>query len=927
MASRPSLRLIAGLLLVLAVPSALLALLLGSGPVARAVQPATAAVVDLDLTQQIDGRQVNLGRELVRRLTTSDPDLTWVQVTDGDARRGVQSGRYVAMATVPHDFTATALAAASGRPVDSHVSVITSPMAPSAQSLVGRSVALATSRTVGTNLASATLDRVYLTFTDADAAFRTAAQRAATLAKGAGDLDQMGEDAQGKGDDVAGQVGGLQQQAAGLGSGPGLPSPAGAQQQAADANNQLDQQGALTADAQRAVAQAASESDRAKTAGQQSASDVAELEALATQLDQKAAAQQSGVDTYTTSVAAAAQRQRGMDASLKGVQGQLASFSRQLKSVTGASASASSPFARPTALSPSAETDPASLKGSLAVLQALVDNLETDTSVATAVTLATELKELADAHQSGLDGLEGRLVDLRRLYADERSGLDDALPVKCPYVIGNGTNKGNGNDDAGNNGRNDCRVWRNGVVTGINLSLDELHTTGLADQSTKLKQRAATNLTNVTGIRDSRGDLLAASRKAVVALQTAIELGTTPPEVIEKVAEIADEAEVLSTTAQALSTSSDQQSSALNALDKDSPAVENLATAATAINSTLTEQDDTIASLTATVAGLGRQLGGLATTITALNKQTSDLQTSGDGLRATLRQLDADAKQLDGELDAAKTQIDQQDARLQGLSISVADAEAASGALAKQLDQLRAQSTKHKQDSDDHAAALQQPSVWPTLDLSSKQRITAVLEAPAPSASSAGPDAGWPALVTTLAVWIGCLVASSVAERLSALRREAKADLPQRPWWTALVAPAVTSVLVGGAASAWLLPQLDAHQGAVSAVVLASSVAASAVAHALRRAIGPAGIWVGLAILGVTMAAFSNASPGWLDAVRDWAVTSPILDALRITMAGGGGIESQMGSMVVWTVAALAVAALATRRFTPAPAARLTASR
>ncbi|MGA4670811.1 hypothetical protein ACPCG0_13605 [Propionibacteriaceae bacterium Y1923] len=882
----PALRLFAGLLLVVVIPSLILVPLLATENPSPTGQRVTAAVVDLDVAQAVDGTTMALGRSLVSHLVEESGEVRWVQVTEADARRGVQSGRYAAVATVPADFTAKTLAAAAGGPAEPQVRVVSSSMAPAAQPQVNFAVARATSQTVG----AAVVDRVYLTFSDANSAFKAASDQAGALAKTAGELDDQGKQVEQQAGEVDTTLGRIGEQTGRLGNGPGLPSLTTTNQTLTNATQQAGTSGALSLEARLAIANAAAEAESSRLAGQASASTIAELDRLAKQLDQQATDQQAGVSGYTTSVAAAAQRQRGIDASLRGMKTQLASLSTQLKDVTSATGQGSNV---PKSLRKADQDDDTSLEAALAALQALVNQLETDDSADTAVTLATELKSLADQHDSGMGDLRDRLTDLRQRYARPGVGNQDDLPVKCPYLGDQG-------------GGRDCQAWRAGVVTGLDLSLAELDETSINDKSAELRAKAAQNLTSVTAVRDGRDELLKAARNAVVALQNAIANGTPPAEVIEKVTEIAGEAELLSTTAETLASDSTEQTAALQALDSDSPTVQQLSTAAQSVNETLTQQDAQIAALTATVADLSGKLEGLTGVVATLREQTTDLESTGAGLRATLQQLQAEQQQLQTELDGAKTTIDEQDERLNRLSGSTAEAQAAARALATQVQQLRTTTGQVKQDSQGHVTTLQN-SNWPSLDETERQRVTSLLvDQPAPE-----PDAvdnlGWTALVATIAIWVGGLAGTFITAKLFTGRRGAT-----------VIATVATTALVGGAVSAWLVPQTTAAAVPVVAVVLVASLAAAVVAEALRLAIGPGGVWAGLTLLGITVLAFMPTSPTWLDVVREVAVTSPMLDGLRITLSGGGSAGGQVATMLGWTAVAAVVAVLASRRFRPA---------
>lgn len=894
MAMRSLARIVSGLLLVMAVPSLLLSTLVSSPP-GHDLDAMLAAVVDLDQPQSVDGETMNLGRQVVRALVEDTSELRWVQVTEGDARRGVQSGRYAAVATVPADFTRSTLEAARGLPVEAHVSVITSPMIPGAQPRVGRSVAGATSRVVGTAVATSTLDKVYLTFSNADTAFRTAAERASAVADKSGTLDQTAQQAHTTGGQLNSTLGQVTQQASGVGSGPGLPTVDGTAP--SKATRQAGQQHALSAESQRLITQAAEESKRARTAGAQSLDNVAELSALARQLDAQASRQQAGVDGYTASVAAVARRQQGMDESLTGIRTQLASFSTQLKGVGRTLKGHSS---KPS-VSKASDPPPETLEDALAGMQALVTQLEQDSSVARALELATDLDELAEGHHSGISSLQSRLEGLRQLYSN--NGNDSRLPVACPAAATAGPNS------------EACRYWRQGVVAGLGLALDELSASGLPDQAANLDRLAGENLTAVTAISQGRDRLLTGARAAVVVLQRAVEDGTPAEQVIAQVAAIADDADALSSTAQQLSSTSHEQSRALAALDADSPAVRDLSTTADSLTSTLTQQDDTLATLLDTVSDLGAKLDQLSGQVDTLNRRTAELQQAGTGLRATLRQIEANQQQLDQDLASAQHTIDQQDARLNQLGVTAAEAQAAGRALADQLEQMRRQSAEVKNSSASTAEQLQNRQDWPTLDPENRQRITALLDNPPAVTGSSAVDRGWTALMTTVAIWLASLVGMWTLRALSRQPGQGTEQDGAPAWRGSLRMPAVLSVVVAGTVLAWLLPQLDQNRAGVAGVVVVASVAAAALAHALGQMLGPAaGTWAGLVMLGVTVLGFSGASPSGLEAVRDWTVTSPMLDALRIAMTDGSGVGPRVGTMALWAVSGLVLGVLAGMR-------------
>ncbi|MGA4506778.1 hypothetical protein ACQB6R_00395 [Propionibacteriaceae bacterium G1746] len=912
MAQRSWWRTLISALLVMAIPAALVLLLRTNPRADNPVAVPVAAVVDHDRPQTVGGSSVGLGRDLVARLLAAS-DVKWVQVTAADAKAGVQSGRYAAVATVPEDFTAATLAVAGGKQAQINVSVISSPMAPSSESLIGRSVARATNQTVGTSVAGAAMDSVYLTFTDADEAFRTAQDRAKNLATRTGDAETQQKSAADAGAAVTGMLGTLGQQRSGLGKGPGLPDASGSQQQSAAANQQLNQQGALTAEAQAALARAAAASADAKTSGAASKSTIDALDALAKQIDQQASTQQQGVNTYTNSVAAAAERQRGIDASLKGIKTQLASFSDQLGQIAGTS-SAQRQGVAPSSLRKTSTDSAADLAAALASLQGLVNQLETDQTVSTAQALAVQLKDFADGADGNVGDLESRLKAIRKKY--DNAGVGQQLPVACPYP-----------DAPGGGLSEQCRAWRAGVVDGLDIALDELSQTDLGARSAKLRELAQQNLDNVNAISTTRADLLTSARAAAVALQRAIDNGAgSAPEVIEKVSKVAQSAKSLSTSAQGLSQESEQQSAALQAIDKDSPAVKQLDDSAAALNQTLQQQGAQLSGLTQTVAGLSQQLDGLTETVASLTQQNTELQQTGTSLQATLNQLERNSAELNRQLGAAKSAINQQDQKLAQIDKQIADAEAAGKVLTTQLQQLQQQGQQLNTQAQGNAKQFEDPNAWPQLDPSTRQKVTSLLELPVTPDVDHREAVNWTAMAILVAIWVGALAGVGVIDRARGHVRanpdgqdvtmpgaDGRLRMALR---SVVVEVGVVAALVGGTVFAVVAPAAAGHRSDLAAMVFVGSVAAAALAMAARRFLGATvGVWVVLGLLATTLMGMSAAAPQWLEFIRDTTAATPLFDGLRIALAGGEGTSARVGTLLVWAVCSVLVATLAALRY------------
>lgn len=127
-----------------------------------------AAVVNQDEMVTIDGQPVPLGRQLAAALTDSDADqnFTWVLTDAANADRGLTSGRYAAVVTIPKNFStaATSTAGTADEARQATISVQTSPVIGVAESTVGQSVADAAVRSLNRQLTGVYLNNVYLGF-------------------------------------------------------------------------------------------------------------------------------------------------------------------------------------------------------------------------------------------------------------------------------------------------------------------------------------------------------------------------------------------------------------------------------------------------------------------------------------------------------------------------------------------------------------------------------------------------------------------------------------------------------------------------------------------------------------------------------------------------------------------------------------------
>lgn len=163
-----------------------------------------AAVVNLDQPVKVDGQPVPLGRQLTGGLVASEKqqNFTWVLSDIGDARSGLDSGRYAAVVTIPKNFSAAATSY-SKDPVAAEqatIDVQTSQITGIADSAIGEAIASAAAGSLNRQLTEAYLDNVYLGFNQLGKQFSSVASGAKKLADGAEGLS-AGIDGAAKGTD------------------------------------------------------------------------------------------------------------------------------------------------------------------------------------------------------------------------------------------------------------------------------------------------------------------------------------------------------------------------------------------------------------------------------------------------------------------------------------------------------------------------------------------------------------------------------------------------------------------------------------------------------------------------------------------------------------------------------------------------------
>lgn len=158
-----------------------------------------AAIVNADepvTSQDADGNDqtVALGRLVTANLVGDDSDTNfdWTLTSADDAEEGLHDGRFLAVLTVPEDFSARAVSTGGDDPEAAEAAAMTVTTNDGANFIVGNianlvmeKVAATTSQTVSEQY----LDRIYLGFNDLSDQVSSAADGADQLSSGASELD------------------------------------------------------------------------------------------------------------------------------------------------------------------------------------------------------------------------------------------------------------------------------------------------------------------------------------------------------------------------------------------------------------------------------------------------------------------------------------------------------------------------------------------------------------------------------------------------------------------------------------------------------------------------------------------------------------------------------------------------------------------
>lgn len=150
-----------------------------------------AAVVNSDQAVTVKGQVVPMGRQLAAAIVAHPTaNVNWTLSDPADAAKGLASGRYAAVVTIPKDFSkaATSFASASTA-THAVVDVATSPASSVQDAEIARQVAVVAQQSLNQTLTGGYLDNIYVGFNTMGQQLVTMGNGAQQLADGATQLD------------------------------------------------------------------------------------------------------------------------------------------------------------------------------------------------------------------------------------------------------------------------------------------------------------------------------------------------------------------------------------------------------------------------------------------------------------------------------------------------------------------------------------------------------------------------------------------------------------------------------------------------------------------------------------------------------------------------------------------------------------------
>ncbi|RWZ68359.1 YhgE/Pip domain-containing protein [Labedella populi] len=151
----------------------------------------TAAIVNADEPVEIDGQQVPLGRQLSAGLVSNDdPNYDWVITDEEDADAGLADGSYVAVVTIPENFSeaATSVGGDAEDAEQATIDVTTSDRTRLVDDALTATITSTAASLTGRELTTSYLENIYLGFNTLGDQLGEAADGAQQTAEGADEL-------------------------------------------------------------------------------------------------------------------------------------------------------------------------------------------------------------------------------------------------------------------------------------------------------------------------------------------------------------------------------------------------------------------------------------------------------------------------------------------------------------------------------------------------------------------------------------------------------------------------------------------------------------------------------------------------------------------------------------------------------------------
>ncbi|MEU2419836.1 YhgE/Pip domain-containing protein [Streptomyces sp. NPDC007851] len=151
------------------------------------------ALVNDDKGASANGRQVSAGADIVAGLRDSDT-FDWHEVTDAEARRGVENGTYYLSLTMPADLSARVASSAGADPQTGALQVRTNDANNYIVGQISRTVFSEVRSAASAKASRSFLDRIFISFSDIHGQTVKAAEGADTLTGGIGKAEKGSKD-------------------------------------------------------------------------------------------------------------------------------------------------------------------------------------------------------------------------------------------------------------------------------------------------------------------------------------------------------------------------------------------------------------------------------------------------------------------------------------------------------------------------------------------------------------------------------------------------------------------------------------------------------------------------------------------------------------------------------------------------------------